>query len=529
MAARARLAGLALAVALAGAGACGPSLTNRLNPFAPPTGSDLEERERELGASFDRELRRQLRVLQDPIVTGFLSDLGQSIVREIEPQPFVYHFRVVRDPRENAFAVPGGYIYFHSGTLLAAQSVSELAGVMAHEIAHVRHHHSARMQQQSQLPDLLTGLVGIGVSIAVEDSSPAVAALAVNQAIQLRFSRELESEADRVGAILVARAGHSPASILPFFERILAERGRDPERQELPPYLYTHPDVEARMAAIRVSADALVPQRSPDPALAADLPAVQQRLRQLLSLRRDPLPPPVAAQRAPEVDATLERARELRDEKSYDEALLLLARAESQAPLDPRVPFAIGSLLLAAGRPEQAVPALRRAARLDFSTARIYLQLGLAYRDTGQRHQAGFAFEQALARAGDRGALRFRLERELEKLSFPLVLATGFGEPLDDAGDADAPAPLERVARDAPRVVFWLRLGPHFEARAPEVSMRWIAPGGALVQEGAARVRARAVVASELGRDTGSLAGGIWRVEGWLDGARFVEREFEVR
>ncbi len=525
MAARNRLAALALLWATA----CGPQLTNPLNPFSPPTGSDLEERERELGASFDRELRSKIHVFQDPIVTGFLADLGQSIVREIEPQPFAYHFRLIEDGRENAFAVPSGYIYFHSATLLAAQSTSELAGIMGHEIAHVRHHHSARMQQQSQLPDLITGLVGIGVSIAVADSSAAIAALAVNQAIQLRFSRELENEADRVGAIFVARAGYSPAAILPFFTRVLAERERDPDRQELPPYLYTHPDVEQRIAAIQSSAAALPPQRAPDPELARDFPQVQARLRRMLELRRDPLLPQPTAEPSPALERTLARARALRSEAKLDEALVLLARAESLAPGDPRVPFEIGSLLAAAGRPEQAIPALRRAAQLDFTTASLYLELGLAYRDTGQRHRATFAFEQALARAGDRGALRQRIERELEKQSFTLVAAMGLGEAIPDPDAAAAPIREFAVARDAPRVLFWLRLGPHFASRASEVSLRWIAPGGTVAQDAPALVRSAGVAGSELARGREPFAVGSWRVECWLDGERFAAQRFELR
>lgn len=523
MAARVRLA----ALALLGAVACGPRLTNPLNPFSPPTGSDLEERERELGASFDLELRRKVHVFVDPIVTGFLSDLGQSIVREIEPQPFLYHFRLIEDGRENAFAIPGGYVYIHSGTLLAVEDVAELAGVMGHEIAHVRHHHSARMQQRAQLPDLITGLVGIGVSIAVEDSTPAITALAVNEAIQLRFSRELEAEADRVGAIFVARAGYPPSSILPFFARILAERDRD--REALPPYLYTHPDVEERMAAIQSAPVALAPQRAPDPELARELPLVQQRLREMLELRRDPLPPPSGSDPAPAVARSLERARSLKGEGRLDEALVLLAQAESLAPGDPRVPFEIGSLLAAAGRPEQAIPALRRAARLDFATASLYLELGLAYRDTGERHQAAFALEQALARAGSGGALRLRIERELEKLSFPLVAGSGFGETVPDAGAEDAPARAFSLPRDAPRVVFWLRLGPHFASRASEVSVRWIRPDGELAQESPASARSGGIAGSELPRGSELFAAGSWRVECRLDGERFAERRFEVR
>ena len=73
-----------------------------------------------MGDSADTQLRAVLPLIDDPIVLGFLNDFGQSLVRRVEPQPFVYRFRIVQDPSLNAFALPGGYIYFHSGTILAA-------------------------------------------------------------------------------------------------------------------------------------------------------------------------------------------------------------------------------------------------------------------------------------------------------------------------------------------------------------------------------------------------------------------------
>jgi predicted Zn-dependent protease len=515
-------------VSLLCACACGPQLTNPLNPFSPPTGRDLEARERELGARFDTELRNRVHVVRDPVVSGFLAELGESLVREIEPQPFAYHFRVIEDGRENAFAIPGGYVYLHSGTLLAAQDVGELAGILGHEIAHVRHHHSARMQQRAQLPDLVTGLVGIGASIAASDASPAIAALAVNQAIQLRFSRDLESEADRVGAIFVSRAGYAADAILPFFERVLAERPRDADASELPPYLFTHPEVESRIASVRAAAAALPPARAPDAALAEEFPRVQERLRAILALGRDPLPAR-PAQPDPAVDPLLERANADANSGEPDRALLLLARAESTAPRDPRIPLSIGQLLVRVGRPDQAIAPLRRAAELDDTTAQIHLALGQAYRAAGHRHRAAHALECALERAGSTGPLRERALLELEKVDFPIVEETGFGErPWSSRGESAA-ASLPRFSRDEARVRFWLRLGSHFAKRAKDVELRWFDPDGARAAGAALRVPSRGVAEGAIERGSEAFAAGIWRVEGWLDAERIAERRFELR
>jgi hypothetical protein len=118
---------------------------SRFNPIEFVSPRMDEDDERRIGMEFDRELHKQVNIIHDPVVAGFLNDLGQSIAETIEPQPFIYRFRVVEAPSLNAFAVPGGYVYFHSGTLLAAGSVDELAGVMGHEIAHVKARHVARM------------------------------------------------------------------------------------------------------------------------------------------------------------------------------------------------------------------------------------------------------------------------------------------------------------------------------------------------------------------------------------------------
>ena len=164
------LATLALAC-LAG---CVQDDGTRFNPIKDMT-SVSDDEERELGLQFDRELRKKVVVIEDPVVAGFINDLGQEIVRTIEPQPFIYRFRVIQDESLNAFAVPGGYVYFHSGTLLAAGSIDELAGVMGHEIAHVKAHHYARMQKKSQIPDLLVGLAGMAAAVAAEEPGILVA------------------------------------------------------------------------------------------------------------------------------------------------------------------------------------------------------------------------------------------------------------------------------------------------------------------------------------------------------------------
>jgi predicted Zn-dependent protease len=132
--------------------ACVQNDGTRFNPIEAYTDVSIEQ-EREMGAEFDRLIRDHILLIDDPVVLGFVNDLGYTIVRKIEPQPFIYHFRVIVDPTLNAFAVPGGYIYLHSGTILQSGSLHELAGVVAHEIGHVKGRHYARMREKAAIPD----------------------------------------------------------------------------------------------------------------------------------------------------------------------------------------------------------------------------------------------------------------------------------------------------------------------------------------------------------------------------------------
>ena len=136
---------------------------------------------------------------------------------------------MVVDPTLNAFAGPAGYIYFHTGLILAAGSLDELAGVMAHEIAHAKRSHVARSIEKATIPDLLAKLLGVGVAVAADEPGALIAAEGVSQSLQLAYSRELEAEADEVGVAFLVRAGYDPmgmATLLRAPRRAEAARAR---------------------------------------------------------------------------------------------------------------------------------------------------------------------------------------------------------------------------------------------------------------------------------------------------------------
>jgi len=526
MAARTALLILA-ALALACLSACVQDDGSRFNPIKDMT-TVSDDDERELGLEFDRELREKVVVIEDPVVAGFINDLGQEIVRTIEPQPFIYRFRVIQADSLNAFAVPGGYVYFHSGTLLAASSIDELAGVMGHEIAHVKAHHYARMQKKSQIPDLLVGLAGMAAAVATGEPGIMVAAQAANVAVKLKFSREFENESDQLGSIFMTRAGFDPDGITRFFERIVHEQKRHPHN--IPPYLFSHPDVEDRIESVRLQAQELRSTRLADPRFTEALHDAQARLAYLLETGRSSVPPHAPPADLAKTDPLLLEAARLTEEDQFDEALVLLARAEAVEPNDPRVPYQIAELLAAQGRQRQAAEAYRRTIRLDPTRALVFYKLGLCLEAVGDRHSAVHAYEQASQRAGESSVLRERAEWQIETLVFPVLLEAGFSDGAEDEEDTPPGHSREVFPPGARRVAWWARLHPRYGAYVDRMTVRWIGPGGAVVQETPVERRSRTYVGSVLELPApGAAETGEWTAEARFEDEALTQHSFRVQ
>ncbi len=500
--------GLLAALALASA-ACVQNDGSRFNPFRDIT-EVSEDDERAIGLEFDQEIRNHVTIVEDPVVAAFINDLGQEIVSGIEPQPFIYRFRVVLDPSLNAFAVPGGYVYFHSGLILAAGSIDELAGVMGHEVAHVKGHHYARMRAMTQIPDLLVGLVGMAAAVATGEPGLLVATQAANVAAKLRFSREFETEADQYGSIFMTRAGYEPAAITRFFERIIEEQRANPN--VIPPYLYSHPDVEDRIASVEHRARKLRATGSADPRFAEELRQVQARLAYLIDTHRESAPPPIQPNDPRRIDPLLEQAKSLAAADRVDEALFVLARAESLEPHDPRAPYAIGDLLADHGRQLDAVAAYRRTIKLDPTRAQVFFRLGLVQRSLGRRHSAVQAFEQAARRSGENSVLTQRADWHVETLIFPMLVEAGFADGASQRGQTPFGAPLETAPADATQLIWYGRLDPRYAGYDEHLQIRWRNPHGAEISEAPVERRRGGWVSSVLTL-TDSATPGNWSAE----------------
>jgi beta-barrel assembly-enhancing protease len=236
------LLGGGFAVRAEGLPELGEAAQNDLSPQA----------EKRIGESVMREIRlREPSYVDDPEVGAYLNRLGHSLAAQVEEKSLDFEFFALRDATLNAFAMPGGYIGVHTGLILAAQSESELASVLAHEISHVTQRHLARMvakQSQSQLAALLT--MAVAILAARNNPDVAIGAAMAGQAAgiqnQLNYSRDFEREADRMGLQLMEKAGYDIRDMGSFFER-LQKFGRLYENNA-PGYLRTHPLTTERIS-----------------------------------------------------------------------------------------------------------------------------------------------------------------------------------------------------------------------------------------------------------------------------------------
>lgn len=210
--------------------------------------------ERRLGEAIMAEIRRDRSLLNDAELTEYLNNLGYRLVAASPDNRQDFEFFVIKDATLNAFALPGGFIGVHTGLVLSAQSESELAAVLGHEIAHVTQRHLARMIDKEK-QSMLTSLAAVAVAILASRSNPQLssAAIATAQAssIQnyLNFTRDHEREADRVGLQILSQAGFDAHAAETFFER-LQKAGRLYD-SNAPDYLRTHPVTSERIADIQ--------------------------------------------------------------------------------------------------------------------------------------------------------------------------------------------------------------------------------------------------------------------------------------
>ncbi len=203
-----------------------------------------EDQEIELGQEASAQVEQKEPVLSDPVVTDYVDRLGQSLVKKCGRNQIAYHFKVIDTADINAFALPGGYIYVNRGLLEAASNESELAGVLGHEIGHVVARHSVEQIKKLQIAGLGAGILGAILGNGRAGQIGNIATQLVATGVFLKYSREAEREADRLGARNVYDAGWDPRGMVTFFDKLAAMRQGETSKVET--FFSSHPDPQER-------------------------------------------------------------------------------------------------------------------------------------------------------------------------------------------------------------------------------------------------------------------------------------------
>lgn len=202
------------------------------------------QQEVQMGADYSAQINAQLPIVQDAEINRYVNVLGDSIARLADDRGLDYQFYIVNANEVNAFAVPGGYIYVNRGLIDRTQNLSQLAGVLGHEIGHVVRRHSVKQMEKAQGANI--GVVVGCTLLNVCGSQAAQAAINIGgSALFAKFGRDDEREADTEAVKNVVRAGIHPKGIPEMFGILLAERQRNPSAVE--GWFSTHPGEEDRL------------------------------------------------------------------------------------------------------------------------------------------------------------------------------------------------------------------------------------------------------------------------------------------
>lgn len=242
-----------------------------------------QQQEVQLGNDYSAQIATQLPLVKDAQVVRYITQLGEQLAAATDTRGLTWHFTVVDSREVNAFAVPGGWIYVNRGLIERAENMSQVAGVLAHEIGHVTRRHSVQQMQQAQGAN--TGVSLLCTLTKVCDSGTGQAAINLGgSALFAKFSRSDESEADAEAVATTIKAGIDPRGIPGMFRILLSEQQRNPGALEA--FFLTHP-----LAGDRVTATEALIAAYPATALRAltkETTAFQAFRRRLLALPPSP-------------------------------------------------------------------------------------------------------------------------------------------------------------------------------------------------------------------------------------------------
>ena len=239
------------------------------------------EKEIALGRQLAEEVERTAKIVEDPVISEYVNRIGQNIANNSDARvPFT--IKVIDSDEVNAFALPGGFFYVNTGLIELAEDEAELAGVMAHEIAHVAARHGTRSATRSQLVQIATiplmfigGWAGYGIQQAANFAIPMT---------MLKFSREFEEAADFLGVQYMYKAGYDPASMVQFFERLKAQEKK--RKNFVAKAFSSHPMTKSRIKKVQKAIDEILPEQAEYAVTTSEFDDVKGRIAQLNARRK---------------------------------------------------------------------------------------------------------------------------------------------------------------------------------------------------------------------------------------------------
>lgn len=363
------------------------------------------QEEEEMSREVMKVIIKHYEVINDSLIVNYINQLGQKIVLSLPPQPFEYHFYLIKNDEYNAFATPAGHVFVNSGLMEAMENEEELAGILSHEIAHVVCRHISQQIDRAQKIGIAT-LAGIaaGILLGVGGSAAAANAItmgsaAAGQSVQLSYSREDEFQADQIGLVCLTKAGYNGEGLLTMLKKLWSRRWFGPD--QIPTYLTTHPATEERMANI----DTWLEQNKKIEAHidAYNFSRVHTRLVAVygdksVALRKFK----AAVEKHPE-DPLAQYGYGLILARTGDrkDAIDHLKRALVKNAFDPYMLKDLGQIYFLDGQYREALNILENSASISSNDPEVFFYLGRAQMELGRLHEAAVTFEELIEKNDD--------------------------------------------------------------------------------------------------------------------------------
>ncbi len=210
------------------------------------------EEEKKLGKRVLLEIEKSGELVRDLTLQTFVGKVGHSLVDQVGPTPFEFKFYVVNAPDPNAFAIPGGYVFVTTGLLVLADNEQEIAAVLSHEISHVTRRHISQLIEKSKRLNIASMVAVLAAMLAgrggAGSQAGAAMAMATAEALTLKYTREMETDADQNGLHCMIKAGYDPNGMITFMNKML--RMSLELAPQIPTYLSTHPETENRISLL---------------------------------------------------------------------------------------------------------------------------------------------------------------------------------------------------------------------------------------------------------------------------------------